>query len=100
MSIDNDADIQWDVDYGLHSGVPPCCIRFYVTEWTYGPTTRKTNIDGWGYVPCDDCIKSGRKASLVDCNIDCGGLCRYRLWTAGIAFKMRAYAHRLLEGYK
>lgn len=64
------------IECGLHSGFPPCCVAFYVTQkmWmdnieqdAYNKRIYKKN-NSYGYVPCPDCLKSGNKVIVIECD--------------------------------
>lgn len=72
---------KYHILFGTHSGIPPCCIRFFVQEWDMSEGWRDEgnwyhqaiNAAKFGYVPCPDCLGSGNKAKIIDCSIGCGG---------------------------
>jgi hypothetical protein len=71
---------EYDIAYGLHSGIPRCCIDFYINEWdnhrTLGTHYRSMLRDcTWGYVPCPRCFFQGIKVKIVDCLKDCKQKC-------------------------
>ncbi len=69
------------VHCGLHSGIPDCCILFYVTcmdavrsaEWRF-QDKRYANLvahvapGGAGYVPCPACLAARNLVRLRHCN--------------------------------
>ncbi len=79
----------YDIEYGLHSNIPDCCVDFFVA--TYDRLTR-TNPDGraayvddqykaerfwgrvWNYVACPDCRDTGYHRELHVCAGECEGL--------------------------
>jgi hypothetical protein len=73
--------IQWIQDYrcGLHSGIPKCCIRYFVNEWFHVPLglrIRITHSERLGgtpdYIMCDACWLDASvkpiKLKGCDCN--------------------------------
>jgi hypothetical protein len=57
-----------DITCGLHSGFPPCCIKFFITKWVWNIYS-KSNRDHWKkirrvrsfkiqYIPCPKCLKN------------------------------------------
>lgn len=69
------------VECGLHSGIPACCVRFYVTRWLWYfdrrgwrgtfPARYRARImaarKGFEYVPCPACLRRGRARPLLRC---------------------------------
>lgn len=88
---------------GVHSGIPFCCVTFFVLEWlpwartgSEHPYAQDLEIAGLGrvrqeeqirrwkagekpvetppeYVPCPDCLATGRFVSIHTCTADCAG---------------------------
>lgn len=79
-----------DVECGMHSGIPDCCIKFFVTVWVWVPKTRKSKTfrDYWnkmekkykygkdtldngakylGYIPCPSCLHKNNFIQVKDC---------------------------------
>jgi hypothetical protein len=63
-----------NVRCGLHSGLPWCCIAWYVTVWTtvawYHPVFENWG-DGRGYVPCPICRDKGPESVVEVLQCDC-----------------------------
>jgi hypothetical protein len=81
-----------DIECGLHSGFPPCCVIFYITVWARSvgfkkdkssvdmfhftqfcenyltPVTRLTGLAVSGYVPCPACILARHFVTTKKCN--------------------------------
>lgn len=80
MSDDNRTYRLYTFIYGRHSGIPDCCIRFFLDEWDlhslyvskHHPYVRL--IDGlmWGYVPCPRCVARRNHIRVVQCDLECG----------------------------
>lgn len=55
---------------GEYSNIPGCCIDEFVNGRTYQGFYETLNkkdqkkLDGWGYVPCDDCFKNNKKNKI------------------------------------
>ena len=68
-----------DIAFGVHSGIPRCCIAFFVKEWEYmymddsNPYVQAVNYAAWNYVPCPKCLGTGRKVKIKFCVNECGG---------------------------
>ena len=67
------------IECGLHSNIPPCCIKYYITKqiWRNGKEAalsnklrqKNHNITFKGYVPCPNCVKKRRRFNkLHKCN--------------------------------
>jgi hypothetical protein len=72
--------VRYDIRYGLHSRIPTCCIIFFVTEWesiyregSDMPYNRAVDAARAGYVQCPECLGSGTKVKILDCDLECGG---------------------------
>lgn len=62
----------YHIAYGRHSGIPGCCIHFFLHKWgneLSGQTAYAKLINdlSWGYVPCPECIAKGNKVHVIDC---------------------------------
>lgn len=59
-----------DIVFGMHSGIPLCCIWYFVTEWEKVYLEDRPRLSlGWGYVPCLDCERSfSRKITVHKCS--------------------------------
>ena len=61
------------IKYGIQSGIPLCCVAFFVTEWLDSPEERRDEhrkFLKWheisvNYIPCPNCIISG---NLIEAN--------------------------------
>lgn len=67
--------------YGRHSGIPDCCIRFWLTEWETEMTQRTTYARlvrraSRGYVPCPKCLINKSFVQVRSCIGECGRECR------------------------
>lgn len=74
---------------GFHSGIPACCIHFYITKWMWlkgksrsshwKKMRAKDGIDingertGFGHIPCPACLKASNFVKLAACpkNANC-----------------------------
>lgn len=61
---------------GACSGIPECCVAFYVNEWKFGrhPNKAKHMKAGYGYIPCPACLESGNRVEIKHC-VDGGCTC-------------------------
>jgi hypothetical protein len=66
---------RWDVECGVHSGLPDCCILYYCTTWekatsqeieTYHEKLLRLRKHP-GYVPCPDCFKKRHFVAIQPC---------------------------------
>jgi hypothetical protein len=100
------------IECGGHSGVPKCCILFYVTEWIHYTDKQvdrhhkrvdkifkreEHNDKGFGYIPCPRCLELKNWAGpLKKCppHTECGRYQRKQLArrAARIAAKKSKYA--------
>lgn len=75
------------VECGFHSGIPACCIKFYVTKWMWLNHKGKFFISYWDrmnkhkwtfdekgeavpafqYIPCPKCLAQHRFTKLLPC---------------------------------
>src|SRR6478736_3219291 len=71
---------RWVYTYrcGLHSGIPKCCMRFFVRVWTHVwhvPELREQYLPKeksiFGYVPCPDCLAKGKVAKVPVKSCEC-----------------------------
>jgi hypothetical protein len=76
-----------DRECGSHSGIPKCCIEFFVTKWwplclvgAIGPiedrqavVKHRARLLGveFRHVPCDACLETGNTIELKPCPPDC-----------------------------
>ena len=63
-----------DIECGLHSGIPICCIAFYLTEWKEIQKDRNrvrdhdiNSLNYPGYVRCYSCIERNHKVEVRNC---------------------------------
>ena len=70
---------QRDIDFGRHSRIPECCIKFFVDEWDCEKeSVHRRNMDKgptWNYVPCPECLAAGNKVHIRYCEIECHREC-------------------------
>ena len=74
----------YDIQYGRHSNIPECCIRFFVEEWapkqlylqTNLPVVKAVRKSKARYVQCPECIAQKIVVRLRLCLTDCGRDCR------------------------
>lgn len=65
-----------DIRCGSHSGIPPCCIAWFIGPWTWmaGTRLRRAYWDAipvnFQHVGCPLCIWRGNIVQVQDC--DCG----------------------------
>src|SRR5277367_6574350 len=75
------------VECGFHSGIPACCIKFYVTKWIWVNHKGKFFTSYWErmnkikfvldekgeldyafqYIPCPKCLKQGKFIKILPC---------------------------------
>lgn len=75
---------QQHIVYGRHSGIPDCCIQFFIhgwdneIKWGWEITSyaRAVKASSFGYIPCPECLGTNRRVKIVDCERDCGRECR------------------------
>ena len=57
---------------GLRSGIPECCVKFYLTEWQEMNKRDKNNYlaatKRWSYIPCNKCKDTKHIAELKECH--------------------------------
>jgi len=68
-----------DIRCGIHSGIPACCIAFFVGHWAHGFSEdkqaqyitrhrKKLREAGlMGYVACPDCLETKNFTTLKPC---------------------------------
>lgn len=64
-----------DIRCGFHSGIPACCIAFYLGPWSwvsYGrfPWLRARYLKAtqdFNYIGCPLCLLRGRRVLVADC---------------------------------
>ena len=62
----------FELRYGIHSGIPTCCVVWFITGWqlVYG-----TRLLGWylskspyhSYIPCPLCLSKSKRVPIRDC---------------------------------
>lgn len=63
----------YDIEYGRHSNIPECCIKFFIKEWQQiWPDRWKSKLyfKGYshvGYVPCRKCQDEKKYAVVHLC---------------------------------
>lgn len=58
----------YDEQCGLCSGIPSCCVRFFITTWKHNPSKEHlVRCRGYRYIACPDCISSGHKVQIARC---------------------------------
>jgi len=74
---------EYHIAYGLHSGIPHCCVMFFVNEWdaqgmykARSPYVRALSASEYDYVPCPECFGTKTMVRIKDCIVDCGRECR------------------------
>lgn len=71
------------VECGFHSGIPACCIRFYVTVWLWLELESRSDrensevfksyrrklreVEHPGYIACPECISTEFFVKMKDC---------------------------------
>ena len=82
--IENKRPLLYDIKCGIQSGIPDCCIIFWITEWFGGRGTKGYTLNEQldcgrrlpkyvEYVPCPKCLKNHRfvkKIKKCKCNIE------------------------------
>jgi hypothetical protein len=73
--------IKIDISCGIHSGFPPCCVKFFVTKWVWHRFHKSNNkhwdniraIDSFdiNYIPCPKCLKNKTFVKLKKCPKNC-----------------------------
>jgi len=74
---------QYHIAYGIHSGIPSCCIIFFINEWDKKELWRKEKSElvkairdsGAGYVMCPKCLASNSIVNIRDCAQECKREC-------------------------
>lgn len=61
--------LEYHISYGLHSGIPSCCIFYWLTEFDvyHNESLRRKYKVNCGYIPCIECIKSQKTNEIVLC---------------------------------
>lgn len=65
-----------NINCGLHSGFPDCCIMFFVMIYSklsikrsgYWDCHRYMNLHHWNYIPCPHCALTGNRVKVEKCN--------------------------------
>jgi len=70
--------IRRDIICGLHSGFPPCCVKFFVTKWIWNVGSKNSNkyfekivLAGPWYIPCPKCLKNKTFVPVKECPENC-----------------------------
>jgi len=74
---------KYHTEYGRHSLIPDCCIRFFVEEWDpfFENKWRGTAYEGaireqaYDYVPCPQCFYTNKRVKIRICMDECGHEC-------------------------
>jgi hypothetical protein len=65
-----------EIECGLHSGFPKCCILFFVKVWrscrptppqSYYSTMQALGVEPPGYIPCPTCLLAGNIVPVKPC---------------------------------
>jgi hypothetical protein len=77
--------LQNAIECGIHSNIPACCIKFFITEkmWMQNRKCKnyynkmkdvavKFGFKWWGYIPCNTCLNSANVVKLRQCPSFCG----------------------------
>lgn len=74
------ADKKYHIKFGIASGIPQCCIKFFVGAWKYHYDNltlyyRMTRVGQSQYVQCPKCHKEKREVKLIIGTYEelCGG---------------------------
>jgi hypothetical protein len=71
------------IECGRHSGIPGCCVAYFIQYWqplcmTYTPEAEEAINernercpDGYNYVPCEECLANGDQIELRTCPDNC-----------------------------
>ncbi len=70
--------VPWTIECGIHSGIPWCCVKFYVVHWMFSDDGDELRIKHrklmarWGmalvgYIPCGACCRIGHRAFVKSC---------------------------------
>jgi hypothetical protein len=89
--------IREDITCGLHSGFPPCCIKWYITKWIWNLDTKLFDKH-WGkirgvkgidisYIPCPKCLKNKTFVKLKKCPKSCPKKKRVKAWIKALKKK-------------
>lgn len=66
-----------NLQYGLHSKIPKCCIDYFLNIWKIKQSEfkdkRMQSSVGWNYIPCDKCLFADNKVEIHACGIECMG---------------------------
>ncbi len=62
---------QYHIQFGKHSNIPDCCIRFFIGEWSPSNKSASERDGVVNYIRCDRCIRHGKQNVLHICNSDC-----------------------------
>ncbi len=71
-------EIIWHYEFGIDSGIPKCCIKFWLEEFSpllhenkeiilyYHNQIEKSDKD-FQYIPCPKCLESGNCKEIILC---------------------------------
>lgn len=71
--------IPYEIHCGFHSGFPECCIKFWVTKWTWADPDSSFKKKHWkllrkhdvGYIPCPKCLRNKTFVDVKPCPKSC-----------------------------
>lgn len=68
--------LQATIDCAAHSGIPPCCVLFYIGSWRWFSAQvaarYKSRIPAiFTHIPCPKCLQSGRTIRMRPCPKSC-----------------------------
>jgi hypothetical protein len=68
--------LQATIDCGAHSGIPSCCVLFYIGSWRWfsaqDAAKYKSRITPtFTHIPCPKCLQSGRTIRMRRCPKSC-----------------------------
>jgi len=62
---------QWHVEYGRHSGIPECCIEYFIESWWKKGRKLSGYDPGTNYVRCPRCVATDNLVEARRCETDC-----------------------------
>jgi hypothetical protein len=68
--------LQATIDCGAHSGIPSCCVLFYIGSWRWlsaqDAAKYKSHVPTtFTHIPCPKCVQSGRTIRMRPCPESC-----------------------------
>ena len=66
-------------EYGRHSGIPECCINFFIEVWCansqklYCYSQKISSIKELTYIPCPNCLVNKTFVTTHTCDKSCQG---------------------------